>query len=81
MCGVATFQVRADAIALTLEYDIDAAIAHGNTSNGDVIDADGSMGRSMRTSPRQPSISMPRHACSSMKAEPAAQACGRQATG
>jgi hypothetical protein len=33
------------------------------------------------TSPRQPSMVMPRHACSIMKAEPAAQAWGRQATG
>ncbi len=41
----------------------------------------GSAGRSMRTSPRAASTLTPRQACSIMNGEPAAQACGRQATG
>jgi hypothetical protein len=63
------------------KFEVDAGLIDRQIGDLERFDPDGRAGRSMCTCLRRPSIRTPRIACNSMKTEPDAQACGRQATG
>jgi hypothetical protein len=73
--------VGVDILPCPLEIDVGDLVADAQAMDAKAVDADGQARIAQVTSPRQPSTVMPRQACSIMKAEPAAQAWGRQATG
>ena len=81
MARIATFHEHADALVESLQYQMDAVRADGNMAYHHLVDADGQL-RPFDGDLTAVAVDlMPRQACSSMKAEPAAHACGRQATG